>query len=311
MEMETAGDPMTGLKWTRKTTQKIATELERLDIRVCARTVAMLLRDLGYSLRVNQKKTAWSGHQTPVKRRQRNRQFRHIASQRHHFQRQGLPVISVDTKKKEKIGNFKNPGAVWGSEEREVYDHDFPSWASGKAIPYGIYDPAANRGTVCVGTSHDTASFAVQAIQGWWKTEGRQRYGQAKQLLILADHGGSNSPTCSMWIWQLAQILCQKYDLTVTVCHYPPGASKWNPIEHRLFSQISKNWAGVPLDSYEVMLNYIRTTKTTSGLEVRASLLTKVFPKKQRPPKDFLSIINLQRDPQLPDWNYTITPSRM
>lgn len=311
MEMETAGDPMSGLKWTRKTTERIAAELERLDIRVSARTVATLLQDLGYSLRVNQKKIAWSRNQKPAQRRQRNRQFRHIAAQRHHFQRQGLPVISVDTKKKENIGNFKNPGAVWGAHERQVYDHDFPSWASGKGIPYGIYDPSANRGTVCVGTSHDTASFAVHAIQSWWKTEGRQRYSRAKQLLILADNGGSNRPTSSMWIWQLSQILCQKQGLAVTICHYPPGASKWNPIEHRLFSQISKNWAGVPLNSYEVMLKYIRTTKTTSGLKVRAALLSKVFPKKEQPPKDFLSMINLQRHPQLPAWNYTITPSRM
>jgi len=197
MELETAGDPISGLKWTRKTTEKIADELARLDIWVSARTVAKLLKELKYSLRVNQKKIAWHRGKSRAERRKRNRQFLHIASQRKLFARKGFPIISVDTKKKENLGNFKNPGAAWGTQERRVYDHDFPSWASGKAIPHGIYDPSANRGTVFVGTSHDTSAFAVHAIASWWKTEGGQRYPQAKQLLILADNGGSNRPTSS------------------------------------------------------------------------------------------------------------------
>ena len=188
-----------------------------------------------------------------------------------------IPVISVDTKKKELVGAFRNPGAKWDRSPELVNDHDFPSDAEGLAIPYGIYDPRANAGTVFVGRTADTPAFAVDCIEKWWRTEGRKHYPQAQSLQILADGGGSNSSTARAWKCNLQHRLCNRHGLRVTVAHYPPATSKWNPIEHRLFCEISKNWAGRPLDSYETILNYLRTTRTSTGLRVRAHLVRKTY----------------------------------
>lgn len=306
MVYETAGDPMTGLKWTRKTTESIAVELRKLDITVSPNTVAALLRDLGYSMRVNHKKIAATGTGKAEDRKARDIQFKHIAAMRKRFALRGEPIISVDTKKKELIGNFRNSGMAWRQSAVLVNDHDFPSMADGKAIPYGVYDITANRGSVFVGTSHDTPAFAASSIGLWWEKEGRQTYPHAQRLLILADNGGSNRPQCGEWLHGLSQHLCNRHGLSVTVCHYPPGASKWNPIEHRLFAEISKNWAGVPLRSYETVLRYVRTTATITGLRVKAYLITKFFPVKQKTSTDILTSIKIKKDRMLPQWNYTL-----
>ena len=303
----TAGDPITGLKWTRKTTGKVSAELRKLAIDVSPRTVARLLDDLEYRLRVNHKKLSRGSGQT---RDQRNRQFIYINDMRRAFEDEGLPVISVDTKKKELIGPFKNPGAAWAQIPRAVNDHDFRSNASHIAAPYGVLDVAASRGHVLVGTSFDTPAFSTDCISTWWKLEGSRRYPEADKLLILADNGGSNGPRCAAWKHGLGQQLCNRFGLEVTVCHYPPGASKWNPIEHRLFSQISKNWAGEPLVNLETMLNFIRTTKTTTGLRVRATLMTGHYPKGIKPTAQDMHGLNLMPHITLPEWNYTLTSAR-
>jgi Rhodopirellula transposase DDE domain len=310
LKNETAGDPMHGLKWTRRATRKIAGELHRVKIQIGATTVGRLLKQMGFSLRVNHKRLE-SGNPNPPPRRVRNRQFLYIGRKREAFTARGYPVISVDAKKKEMVGNFKNPGRSWGQEPYEVKDHDFRGDAQGMAIPYGIYDPRAQRGFVVVGTSHETSLFAVEAIELWWKNDGRRRYRAAKKLLLLADCGGSNSARSRGWKYQLQHRLCNSYGLHVTVCHYPPGASKWNPIEHRLFSEISKNWAGKPLKSYETVLKYIRTTTTSRGLKVRACLLRKKYAKGQAVSNNEMQQLMLNRHQTLPQWNYTLTPSRM
>jgi len=303
----TAGDPITGLKWTRKTTAKVSDELRKLDIEVGPRTVARLLDDLDYRLRVNHKKLSRGSTRT---RSQRNQQFLYIEKMRRSFAKRGLPVISVDTKKKELIGCFKNQGAAWTQVATPVNDHDFRSDASHIASPYGVFDPVANRGHVFVGTSHDTPAFAADCVSRWWKTDGRSHYPQADKLLILADTGGSNGSRCRAWKHGLMTKISQPNGLEVTVCHYPPGASKWNPIEHRLFSQISKNWAGEPLVTLETMLNFIRTTKTKTGLRVRATLMKGAYPKGIKPTTAQMTQVNLLPHDILPQWNYTIAPSR-
>ena len=273
MEHETAGDPITGLKWTRRTTDKIARELANLGgIEVSANTVGRILKELGYSLRVNHKKIS-SGTGPD-----RDAQFKQIAAIRDRFSKQGLPVISVDTKKKELVGNFKNPGAAWNKQAVAVKDHDFRSQGHGLAVPYGIYDIQANRGSVFVGASHDTPQFAVSSIEKWWRYDGRRRYAKAKELLILADCGGSNGYRCRAWKHELQQF-SNRHRIKITVSHYPPGTSKWNPIEHRLFSAISKNWAGCPLNSFATIKNYIGTTSTTTGLAVKAYIDPKIYAK--------------------------------
>jgi len=306
MRHETAGDPMSDLRWTRKTTKKIAEELLSVGIRVSPNTVGKILKKMGYSLRVNHKKRARTTKTAPA---DRDAQFEQIAALREDFAARGLPLISVDTKKKELVGCFKNPGAAWNQAPVHVNDHDFPSEAKGKAIPYGIYDVLANRGTVYVGTSHDTADFAVDAIEAWWTSEGRHQYHGARRLAILADGGGSNGPRNRAWKLGLHEKLAQRHGLAVTVAHYPPGASKWNPIEHRLFSEITKNWAGRPLDSNETVLNYLRTTRTKTGLEVRAHLIGKVYETGRKISDSQLETINLIQPDTLPRWNYTISPS--
>ena len=302
MKHETAGDPMCGLKWTRKTTDKVASELRTAGIGVSPNTVGRLLKQMGYSLRVNHKQLSRVCKTAPE---DRDAQFMHIAQLREHCAVRGLPLISVDTKKKELVGRFKNPGAAWNREPVQVNDHDFPSDASGKAIPYGIYDVLANRGTIYVGTSFDTAEFAIDAIEAWWLSEGRHRYDAANELTILADGGGSNGSTNRLWKHRLHRF-AEHHGLLVTVAHYPPGASKWNPIEHRLFSEISKNWAGRPLDSFDTVLNYIRTTKTKSGLEVRAHLLDRHYDKGIKITDAEMRGIFITWHESLPRWNYTL-----
>lgn len=310
MKYETAGHPISGLKWTRKTTRKIAKELATIHIDVSDKTVARILKRMGYSLRVNQKSIE-SGGRKPIDPKDRNQQFETIKKQRKRFAKSGCPVISVDTKKKELIGNFKNAGSSWEKSPIAVNDHDFPSDALGKAVPYGIYDTQKNCGTVFLGTSHDTPAFAVDSIESWWRTEGHKRYPRAKQLLILADCGGSNSARSRVWKYRLQRRLCDHYGLIVHVCHYPPGSSKWNPIEHRLFSEISKNWAGKPLVRYETVLKYIRTTKTGSGLRVNAHLVRKKYQTGESVSNEQMGQLKLKNDSKLPKWNYTLAPSKM
>jgi len=310
MRYETAGDPMTGLKWTRKATRKVARELQQEGIMVSGKSVARLLKKMGYSLRANRKKLALSGNGSKHERQQRDRQFRHICATRACFARRGEPVISVDTKKKELIGNFKNPGRVWRKRYCEVADHDFPSYAKAKISPYGIYDTIANTAMVCVGTSHDTPAFAAESIVAWWQHHGAQQYPHAKNILILADNGGSNRPASLPLKYHLWNSLCLHYGLTITVCHYPTGASKWNPIEHRLFSEISKNWTGEPLVSLQTALNFIRKTQTSSGLRVSAMLNRKHYACKEKIPKEQAERIILQKHSVFPNMNYMLLPPK-
>ena len=305
MEHETAGDPMSSRRWTHQTTAKIAAQLQRLGIRVGARTVARLLDKLHFSLHGNCKRIA-AGN-----RALRAQQFRHIARLRRRFCRHGNPIISVDAKKRELVGDFKNAGRKWERAPTPVNDHDFRSLARGIALPFGIYDPQANCGSVFVGVSHETSAFAVASISRWWSWEGRRRYPKAQHLLILADTGGSNSATRGAWKDQLQQHLCDRLGITVTVAHYPTGASKYNPIERRLFSQISKNWAAEPLTDYDKILRLIRGTTTTTGLRVRAYLDTKDYPLKVKPSAKRLRELRITRNKTLPKWNYTIAPSNV
>lgn len=314
MKYDTAGDPITGLKWTRKTTEKIAYELKAIGIKVSPNTVARLLKDMGFSLRVNQKKIASGGKLISKEEKEiRDCQFIYIRHLRETFAEKRCPVISVDTKKKELIGNFKNPGTSYTHDQEPVLtnDHDFRSYSIGIGIPYGIYDTLINHGVVYVGTTFDTPEFAVESIEKWWCNQGRSRYGNAKEILILADGGGSNSSHSRAWKYDIQHKLCNRYGISVTVCHYPPGTSKWNPIEHRLFSQISKNWAGIPLKSYETMINYIRTTKTSTGLQVNAFLLKKEYEKGVKISDSQMSNLLLEKHDTFPKWNYTIKPMKM
>ena len=293
---------MTGLRWSRRTTITISEELIALGISLSPNTVARLLHQMGYSLRVNHKQIA-----TAVSP-DRNLQFEYLAALRGHFQQRHLPIVSVDSKKRELLGNFKNPGRRWESAPRRVYDHDFRSDSIGVAIPYGIYDVHENRGTLVVGVSHDTPAFAAHAIAHWWQQEGSQRYSRSRQLLVLADTGGSNSCRCYAWKTEIQSQLANPFVLSVTVAHYPAGASKWNPIEHRLFSEVSRNWAGEPLDSYQKILNYARTTRTHTGLKVTAYLDRRHYPCGLKPSPDQIASLRLHRHETLPNWNYTIKP---
>ena len=302
MARETAGDPVSGLKWTHRTTARLADALRELGIHVCPRTVARLLKTMGCSLRVNHKKRAGATHPD------RDQQFQHISDLRERCDADNIPVICVDTKKKELVGAFRNSGAKWDRSPELVNDHDFRSDAEGLAIPYGIYDLRANAGTVFVGSTADTPAFAVDCIEKWWRTEGRRRYPEAKTLQILADGGGSNSCTARAWKFNLQHRLCNRHGLRVTVAHYPPATSKWNPIEHRLFSEISKNQAGRPLDSYETILKYLRTTHTSTGLRVRAHLVRKIYKTGVKITDVQMRELRITPDSIMPKWNYTIAP---
>jgi hypothetical protein len=305
MKYETAGDPISGLKWTRKTTKKISEALKRVDIHVSRNTIGRLLKQMDFRLRINHKK------RSRVSAPERDKQFRYIRKMRDTFARRGEPVMSVDSKKRELVGNFKNAGVAWKQEAMETLDHDFPSDAEGVAIPYGLYDTVANRGFVVVGTSRETPAFVVDCHVKWWQMEGQQRYSHAKRLLILADGGGGNGSRSRVWRARLQSELCDRYGLEVTVCHYPPGSSKWNAVEHRLFSRISKNWEGEPLDSYEKILKFIRTTKTDTGLKVRAFLSKKNYPKGGSISDMEMKTLSIKPHSTLPKWNYTISPRNL
>ncbi len=310
MEHDIAGDPISGCKWTRKTTQKIAQQLKRAGIHVSANTVGKLLKKMNFSLRVNLK-TLESGLSKPPDPRERDLQFRYIRSQIRDYKDKGMPVISVDTKSRELTGPFHQPGRKWGQDPIKVFDHDFPSDSQGIAIPYGIYDLCRKKGFVSVGTTRDTSEFAVDSIRTWWLQVGLTHYPNADRLLILADCGGSNGYRTRLWKRQLNVAFCNRFGLEVKVCHYPPGSSKWNPIEHRMFAYISNNWAAQPLYDYETVLKFIRTTKTSAGLKIRATLNTKHYKKGKKVSNLEMEQISLKRYTSRPNWNYSISPSKM
>lgn len=308
MEDDTGGDPVRGCKWTHKTMAKVAEALEAKGIHVSANTVARLLKQMDYKLRVNLKNLE-SGLSKPPDPIQRNAQFRHIGKQSRRYANEGMPVISVDTKSRELIGRFHQAGRRWSREALEVFDHDFPSDADGVAIPYGIYDPFRNHGFVCVGTTRDTSQFAVDAIHTWWTEFGMRVYPHADRILILADCGGSNGCRTRLWKYQLQHTFCNRFGMQVTVSHYPPGASKWNLIEHRMFSFISKNWAAQPLQNYDTVLNFIRNTRTRTGLRVCARLNTKIYTKGISIADSQMRQVNIKHHTARPNWNYSISPS--
>jgi hypothetical protein len=299
----TAGDPMSSLRWTNKSTHGLAAELTRSGHPVTAPTVARCLHDMGYSLQVNQK--TLEGKQHP----DRDAQFRYLNTRVKSFLRTGDPVISVDTKKKELVGKYRNSGRTWQpkGEPVPVFTHDFPHLGEGKAIPYGTYDIRQNQALVNVGMSHDTAEFAVESIRRWRRMLGRRTYLRARRLLISADAGGSNGHRPHGWKLHL-QKLADELRLPITVCHYPPGTSKWNKIEHRLFSFISLTWKGQPLVSYETVVNLIGRTRTRSGLTVKAMLDPNQYEKGQKVSRGQLKALLLKRHRFHPDWNYTLAP---
>jgi len=265
---------------------------------------------MGYSLKINYKKIESDPKKsTPESREKRDQQFIYIDQVCEASQKQNTPRISVDAKKKELVGNFKNQGVKWCINPNEVNAYDFRSMASGVFIPYGIYDMDNNNGFVVGGVSYNTAEFAVNSIVKWWETEISNLDDKQKSLLILADGGGSNGSRNRLWKICIQKLLCDKYGIAVTVCHYPPGTSKYNPIEHRLFSEISKNWAGEPLLNNETILNYISTTKTKTGLKVIADIDHTVYEKGIKISNDEMSKINIKYHEVLPQWNYTISPS--
>jgi len=299
---ETAGDPMKAIKWLGKSLRWIQAQLALKGVKLSINAIRKILKKKGYSLKSNVKRLALRQHP------QRDEQFGHIQAMREQFLRNHQPVISVDTKKKELIGQFKNPGRTWQQEPIETWDHDFPSQAIGKLIPFGVYDIGRNTGHIFCGVSHDTPQFAVENIVRWWETTGRVHYSQATELLILCDGGGSNGYRPRAWKWHLQAQLADRLGLTVTVCHYPPGTSKWNPIEHRLFSFISITWAGHPLVSYDVALDHLRSTHTRPGLTVTAVLVEQAYPTGSRITDNQMKTLRLNHHETCPDWNYTIKP---
>jgi hypothetical protein len=301
----TRGHPESPLRWTCKSTRKLAEELTRQDHPVTDRTVAALLKQAGYSLQANRKTREGSDHPD------RNAQFEYINKQVLAAQRKDQPVISVDTKKKELVGEFKNGGQEWEPQGKPqaVNVHDFPDKKLGKAIPYGIYDLASNAGWVSVGIDHDTAEFAVASIRRWWMEMGAERFPHATRLMITADGGGSNSSRNRLWKKSL-QGLADELQLTLQVCHFPPGTSKWNKIEHRLFCFITKNWRGRPLTSYEVIVNLIASTSTTTGLKVQAALDTNAYAVGVKVTDKELMQLNITPAKFHGEWNYTIIPKR-
>lgn len=306
VEAGTRGDPMSPLRWTCKSTRVLASELSRLGYAVSCNTVGRLLRASGYSLQANRK--TLEGKQHP----DRDAQFRHISRRASAFQRARQPVVSVDTKKKEPLGKMKNPGRTYrrkGAPEK-VKTHDFPDKSLGKAVPYGVYDVTHNEAGVSVGISHDTAEFAVAAIRRWWTRLGRKRYPQATRLLVTADSGGSNSPRTRLWRWALQQF-ANETRMQIELCHYPPGTSKWNRIEHRLFCHITRNWQGVPLETLEIVVNLIGSTRTEQGLEVHAWLDGTQYQKSKKVTDAELSEVHIRRNNFHGEWNYQILPCNL
>ena len=305
VEPTTRGDPESPLRWTLKSTTQLANELTRQKHPVSPRTVGRLLNYLEYSLQGNRKTLEGSAHPD------RNAQFEYINASVKRFQQRGQPVISVDTKKKELVGAFKNGGREWQpkGEPEKVKVHDFLDTELGKAIPYGVYDVSENQGWVSVGIDHDTARFAAEAIARWWKKMGSKRYGDAKELLITADGGGSNGSRCRLWKVAL-QELATKLQMPVHVRHFPPGTSKWNKIEHRMFSNITRNWRGRPLVSHEVIIKLIANTTTKTGLKIQAGLDTGIYPTGITVTDEELAALNLKRADFHGEWNYKLLPIR-
>ena len=303
VESGTRGDPMSPLRWTIKSTRVLARKLALQQFRVGSTKVGELLRAMGYSLQSNRKTI--EGRQHP----DRNAQFEFISRRAKWQAKHGQPAISVDTKKKEVLGNLKNSGRVFCKSKQplEVETHDFPKQELGKAIPYGVYDLQHNEALVSVGVSHDTAQFAVATILLWWRKLGRKRFPKATRLLVTADCGGSNSPRTRLWRLEL-QRLANITGLTIEICHYPPGTSKWNKIEHSLFCHITRNWRGVPLETLEIVVNLIAATRTRTGLEVHAWLDEKDYPPKIKVSDVDLEAVNIQRNKFHGEWNYEIRP---
>lgn len=304
VEPVTRGDPESPLRWSCKSVRRLSDELNQKGHQVSRELVAELLHGLGYSLQAN-KKTI-EGASDP----DRNAQFEHINNKVKEYQANGQPVISVDTKKKELVGNFKNGGRELSPKghPQKVRVYDFIIPGLGKDTPYGVYDETYNVGWVNVGTDHDTAAFAVESIRQWWYSMGNQMYPKAKQLLITADSGGSNGYRVRLWKLEI-QKLANETGLSITVCHFPPGTSKWNKIEHRLFSFISQNWRGKPLVSHEVIVNLIAATTTKEGLHVKSRLDTNSYPTKIKVSDKEMANINIQKDSFRGEWNYTISPT--
>jgi len=303
VEPVTRGHPESPLRWTCKSTRRLAEELTRQNHRVGARTVASLLRQAGYSLQANRKTREGASHPD------RNAQFEYINSRVTRFLKRGQPAVSVDTKKKELVGDFRNGGQEWRpeGEPEEVRVHDFLDKTLGKAVPYGVYDMANNQGWVSVGIDHDTAQFATNSIRRWWREMGQRRFPKASELLITADGGGSNGHRCRLWKVSL-QELADDLGLTLIICHFPPGTSKWNKIEHRLFSFITSNWRGRPLVSHQTIVNLIASTTTRKGLIVKAALDTNQYETKIKVTDEQLERLRLQRHKFHGDWNYTLSP---
>ena len=300
----TYGNPENPLRWTTKSLRNLASELQEKGFKIGYRKVGYLLKEMGYSLQMNQKMNQ-VGEEHP----DRDGQFQHINQKVKAFCSAGLPVISIDCKKKELVGRFKNSGSEYAPKGRAiaVLDHDFPLPKLGKAAPYGIYDIAANEGFVSVGISSDTAQFAVASIRSWWYSMGIERYPAANKLLITADGGGSNGSRNRLWKTEL-QALANDTGLEISVCHFPPGTSKWNKIEHRMFSQISKNWRGRPLETLQIIVNLIASTSTTSGLTIQCQLDQNHYPKGIKITDLELASVNTVGDEFHPNWNYTIIP---
>lgn len=303
VEPLTRGDPESPLRWTCKSTRRLSVELAQFGYRASSRMVRDLLHKMGYSLQGNRKTI--EGRQHP----DRNAQFEYINTRVTDEMNDEQPVISVDTKKKELIGNYVNRGKQWlrKGNAPKVNGHDFPDPEIPRAHPYGIYEVTRNKGFVNVGTDHDTATFAVASIRKWWKTQGRRAYPNTEKLLITADAGGSNGSRLRLWKWEL-QRLSDELRLPIAVCHFPPGTSKWNKVEHRLFSFISSNWRGEPLTDYATVVNLISKTITTTGLKVSCRLDRRQYPIGRRISDEEWSKINLSRDDFHGDWNYTIQP---
>jgi len=301
----TRGDPMSPLRWTCKSTRRLAEELTRRHHPVSAPTVAVLLRQAGYSLQGNAKTREGASHPD------RDAQFRHIHDTVRRFLDRNEPAISVDTKKKELVGDFKNAGREWHpqGEPEEVRVHDFLDKTQGKAIPYGVYDILNNQGWVSVGIDHDTAQFAAHSIRRWWREMGRRRFPRASQLLITADGGGSNGSRSRLWKLAL-QGLADDLGLRLKVCHFPPGTSKWNKIEHRLFSFITQNWRGRPLVSHQAIVSLIAATTTQSGLIVKAALDTNHYETRLKVSDAELARLNIKPEPFHGEWNYIVSPQR-
>lgn len=303
VEPVTRGDPESVLRWTCKSVRKLAQELQQRGHRVSYQLVSELLHELGYSLQANRKTREGGEHAD------RDAQFEHLNTQAQAFLAKGEPVISVDAKKKELVGDFKNAGQEWHpqGEPEDVRVYDFPIPGLGRVTPYGVYDQGRNAGWVNVGIDHDTAAFAVESIRRWWSQVGKLEYPEAKRLLISADGGGSNGSRVRLWKWELQQ-LANETGLSIMVCHLPPGTSKWNKIEHRLFSFISQNWRGKPLLTYEVVIKLIAATKTTKGLIVQSILDTNTYPLGRKISDEDMATIRVQRNDFHGEWNYTILP---